>query len=1853
MSHEAQAQATAASMPYRFKAPAILRLSVAVAAVLGLMGTAVLAPAGSAAAADGNQTFTFSYTGSPQTFTAPPGVTSINVSLFGAQGGGDNGGQGGEATDTLSVTPGSVYQVNVGGQNGYNGGGGGGHGSNGSGGSGGGASDLRTGSFGLNDIVIVAGGGGGSGGNSNSGDGNQGSGGAGGGSSGDGGENIIVGSPYGYEWYGGNLGTQSGGGNGGSGGPSGQAGNSGSLGQGGSAGSTNGGFGGGGGGGGYYGGGGGQSATNSYADYQVFAGPGGGGGSGYGPGGTTLTTGVQSGDGQVTISYSGPLVPSIALTPSAVNVTPGVTETYTVAISPPNGSPTSLGNGTVSLTDNGVALSGCSDLVPSGNQVSCQQPIGTAQMGANSIIASYSGDSSYDSVSTDPTVVTGYWDSTAFTYTGGSQSFTVPTGVTSVAATLMGAEGGAGYTCFGASGGSVGGFGGETTGSFSTSPGTTYQVVLGGQEGYPDGGTPSPDGAGCANGGGATILSPDGAVADSVAVAGGGGGGAGAPGGAGGGSIGGSGNGANGSGGGGGGTQSAGGTGGSNNGGGDGSPGSSGQGGQAGAMTTGDFGAGGGGGGYYGGGGGGGTSSEDGAGSGGGGSSYGSGFTLLQGIGQGNGWATLYYNGEQTTTTAVLTASAPAVTVGTATELTATLTGASGGIPIDLASGTVAFDNGGVALSGCGAVPVSDGTAVCDEPLGVGTYSITATYTGDTYFTGATSSAVPEVVTQYSEAIPYSGSEQAWTVPGGVTSVTFVATGAQGQAGCSSGGLGGQAMATTSVNPGAAYEFEIGGEGGYFGGGSAGTSGSGASCGSPGGGGGGTYVFPAAAESSFLLGAGGGGGGSDAPGGAGGGLTASSGSSSNSNGAAGGGGTQSGGGTGGTGDSMAAAGGGGSNYSGGAGGTEATSGSGGGGGGGGYFGGGGGGGNSSGGGGGGGGSSTGPNGFYTASGVQSGNGEVQAFFNAPDLLTVTVNASQTYGGTPTYTPTFSGFVNNDNESDLGGTLSCSSVSDAIAVGNTPLSGCGGFTSDKYYIVYNPQTLVVNPAPLAVTVSGYQSVGGTPTWVPQYSGFVLGQDSSLVIGTLSCSTNATAQSPPGTGYSISACSGLSAPNYQVNYVYSTLDVTSSPTFTSNNNTTFNVGSPGTFTVTTQAGVPATEVITEQGALPAGVTFTDNGNGTATFSGTPAVGTGTIYLLTLKATNGDAPATTEQFVLTVNEAIHITSADATTFTAGTSGSFPVTTDSDHYPTGGQVFEQGALPSGVTFINNGNDGSGSLSGTPSAGSGGVYPITITADNGAPPNDTQSFTLTVDEATSITSSTSTTGTVGKNLDYTVTTSHAWPLPAINEQGVLPGGVTFVDNGDGTATLAGVPAAGTGGAYPVAITSANGVGSNATQSFVLVVDQPVAVTSAAATTFSAPTPGSFTVTTALGYPTGVTVNEIGALPRGIHFTDNADGTATLSGTAAAGTGGSYSLTFIASNGVAPAAIQSFTLTVEESPAIVSADATTFSVASSGSFAVTTSPAYPARDIAIQGKLPAGVQFTDNGNGTGTLSGTPGVGTAGTYPLQILAGTPFGSSTQHFVLSVVLPRTRSLWLASTNGGVFALGQAGFYGSMGGTPLNKPIVGMAATPDGRGYWLVASDGGIFSFGNASFHGSMGGTPLNRPIVGMAATPDGKGYWLVASDGGIFAFGDAAFHGSMGGTPLNRPIVGMAATPNGKGYWLVASDGGIFSFGDAAFYGSMGGHPLAQPIVGMAASASGLGYYLVAADGGIFNFGNAPFRGSASGAFAGTTAVGVSVDQATGGYWIATAVGGVYNYGAPSVDSLSGTNASVVAAATPSG
>ncbi len=292
----------------------------------------------------------------------------------------------------------------------------------------------------------------------------------------------------------------------------------------------------------------------------------------------------------------------------------------------------------------------------------------------------------------------------------------------------------------------------------------------------------------------------------------------------------------------------------------------------------------------------------------------------------------------------------------------------------------------------------------------------------------------------------------------------------------------------------------------------------------------------------------------------------------------------------------------------------------------------------------------------------------------------------------------------------------------------------------------------------------------------------------------------------------------------------------------------------------------------------------------------------------------------------------------------------------------------------------------------------------------------------------------------------------------------------------------------------------------------------------------------------------------------------------------------------------------------------------------------------LQSTNPQVAALADNGGSveTGALvAGSPAIdaGTNSGCPPTDARGVarPQGTSCDIGAYEYVPPPTQGYRLVASDGGLFAYGAAGFFGSMGGQHLNEPIVGVAATPDGKGYWEVASDGGIFSFGDAHFYGSMGGQHLNEPIVGIATTSDGKGYWEVASDGGIFSFGDAAFHGSAGSIPLNKPIVGIAASPDGKGYWEVASDGGIFAFGDAHFYGSMGGQHLNEPIVGIAAAPDGKGYWEVASDGGIFSFGSATYYGSQGGQHLNKPIVGIAATPDGKGYWEVGSDGGIFTFG----------------------
>ncbi|MBW6466841.1 MAG: hypothetical protein K0B06_10080, partial [Brevefilum sp.] len=182
--------------------------------------------------------------------------------------------------------------------------------------------------------------------------------------------------------------------------------------------------------------------------------------------------------------------------------------------------------------------------------------------------------------------------------------------------------------------------------------------------------------------------------------------------------------------------------------------------------------------------------------------------------------------------------------------------------------------------------------------------------------------------------------------------------------------------------------------------------------------------------------------------------------------------------------------------------------------------------------------------------------------------------------------------------------------------------------------------------------------------------------------------------------------------------------------------------------------------------------------------------------------------------------ITSPGHATFTIGVYNTFTVTATGAPPPA---INRSGSLPSGLIFNDHG-DGTATLAGTPGTGTAGNYPLTLTASNGILPNASQAFTLTIVPAPTapvITSANSTTFTIGKYGTFTITTS-GYPIPDnIWYTGSLGDGVQFTNNGDGTATIDGIPGPDSDPEYGLVIYASNGVSPNASQSFTLRIKQP------------------------------------------------------------------------------------------------------------------------------------------------------------------------------------------------------------------------------------------------------------------------------------------------------------------------------------------------------------------------------------------------------------------------------------------------
>ena len=180
------------------------------------------------------------------------------------------------------------------------------------------------------------------------------------------------------------------------------------------------------------------------------------------------------------------------------------------------------------------------------------------------------------------------------------------------------------------------------------------------------------------------------------------------------------------------------------------------------------------------------------------------------------------------------------------------------------------------------------------------------------------------------------------------------------------------------------------------------------------------------------------------------------------------------------------------------------------------------------------------------------------------------------------------------------------------------------------------------------------------------------------------------------------------------------------------------------------------------------------------------------------------------------------------------------------------------------------------------GAVAIAITPASGAP-----AFTSRPDA----------TEPAGTRFTFTVTTSGS-PAPTITRTGQLPSGVRFTNNGDGTATISGTPAKAAAGVYPLTLTASN-VNGTATQAFTLTITRAPAIGEIPVIRATEGTHLSRTVRAA-GYPPPA-LAESGPLPSGLSFTDEANGTAVITGIPAAGSAGRYRITLTATNGLGAA----------------------------------------------------------------------------------------------------------------------------------------------------------------------------------------------------------------------------------------------------------------------------------------------------------------------------------------------------------------
>ena len=276
--------------------------------------------------------------------------------------------------------------------------------------------------------------------------------------------------------------------------------------------------------------------------------------------------------------------------------------------------------------------------------------------------------------------------------------------------------------------------------------------------------------------------------------------------------------------------------------------------------------------------------------------------------------------------------------------------------------------------------------------------------------------------------------------------------------------------------------------------------------------------------------------------------------------------------------------------------------------------------------------------------ISAGNSSV---YGEAVTLTATVSPVAPAIGTPTGTVTFvDGVTDLGTVALTGGTAAF--TSSLLAVGSHDITV--DYNGDASFAASTSTTFTqgVTPATLTVTANNAtQLYGQTPSgFTDNITGFVNGQDSSVVSGSASLTTTATASSPVG-NYTIAAAQGtLSAANYTFAFVNGTLTIMAAPLTVTANDASKTYGDPNpSFTVSYNSFVNG-DSSSDLGGTLTFTTAADQTSGVGNYSVTPGGLTSTNYSITFA--NGTLTVMPATLTVTANDASQVYGQAPPTFT-----------------------------------------------------------------------------------------------------------------------------------------------------------------------------------------------------------------------------------------------------------------------------------------------------------------------------------------------------------------------------------------------------------------------------------------------------------------------------------------------------------------------------------------------------------------------------------------------------------------------------